>query len=149
MITIQIIGDRELVTRFDLMPKKLHDRLLTKITGLAAQLERHVKRDKLQGQVLHKITGRLAGSIQHSVDDSGTSIVGKVYSASTCNYAAIHEYGGKVRTRLGTGKIKSKVGGKAYAVMPERSFLRSSLDDYRQKIIDGLTKTAKQVAGEK
>ena len=157
MITVDIIGREEVRARFEAMPGKIHQRLLAAITGLALQLEAHVKQDKLEGQVLNHITGRLQGSIGHAVDDSPDAITGRVFSAGV-NYAAIHEYGGEVPDRY---PVNAKAlhffagGDEVFAkfargfTMPERSFLRSSLEDYRQKIIDGMSKAAREAVAEK
>lgn len=153
MLTIKIVGKDQLYARFAAMPEKLHKALLARIHGLSQELKGHVVRDKLQGQVLNKITGRLAGSIQNEVIDHGNSIIGRVYSSTAVNYAAVHEYGGRIPDRypVNAKALHFKIGGKEVFckfargfTMPERSFLRSSLEDYRQKIIDGMTKAAKK-----
>jgi phage gpG-like protein len=144
MLTVQVIGTEEVRARFDAMPGKVHDALAATISSLALQLQKHVQVDKLEGQVLRHITGQLQGSIHGELsENSSDRITGRVYSSNVA-YAAIHEYGGPFRTRLGTGKGPPKPGGKAVAQMPERSFLRSSLADYRQKIIDDMSAAVRQ-----
>jgi phage gpG-like protein len=145
---VTLIGDKQVVQRFSEMPMKVHQSLLAEITTLALNLQAHVVRDKLQGQVLNHVSGKLQSSINHDVDDNGSSIIGRVYSNNSVSYAGIHEFGGTFRTRLGTGKGPPKPGGKAMGEMPERSFMRSSLADYRQQIIDRMTSSVKKaVAG--
>ena len=144
MINVQIIGAKELVAKFNSMPDALHRELLKEIVSLSMQVKAHIVQDKLQGQVLNHITGQLYGSIQQDVTETANSITGRVYSAN-CNYAAVHEYGLMVKTRLGTGKGKPKEGGVAQFKMPERSFMRSSLEDYRQRIMDGLNRAVERV----
>ncbi len=131
------------------MPSRVHRALLIKITGLALQLEQHIKQDKLQGQVLNRITGHLAGSINHEVNDRRTAIAARVYSNSSVNYAAIHEFGGHIPDRYPVnGKaLRFMIGGREVFAnfargfnMPERSFMRSGLADYRDRIIEGMTK---------
>ncbi len=155
MITVTVIGREELRARIDAMPSRVHDALLRTITGLALQLEAYVKSDKLSGQVLNKITGNLQGSIHSNVIDEGTSITGRVYSAGV-NYAAIHEYGGQIPDRypVNAKALHFFVGGKEVFAkfargftMPERSFMRSSLEDYRAKIIDSMTNAVTKALG--
>lgn len=157
MITVTVIGKEELRARIDAMPDKVHTALLRAITSLALQLEAHVKQDKLEGQVLNHITGRLQGSIMHDVIDQGTRITGRVYSNTTVNYAAIHEYGGQIPDRypVNAQALHFFIGGKEVFAkfargftMPERSFLRSSLQDYRQIIINGMTNAVTSALGE-
>lgn len=45
--------------------------------------------------------------------------------------ARLHNEGGTVKTRLGTGK-KTKSNGKAFATMPQRQFLAASTSDIEQ-----------------
>ena len=137
MIEVTLTGDDVLRARLEAMPSKVHDALVACITGEAMRLQAHVVQDKLQGQILNHITGNLQASIHNDTSDEGQRITGRVYSAG-CNYAAIHEYGGQIKTRLGMGKGKPKVGGKAFAIMPERSFIRSSFADYRDQIIESM-----------
>ena len=138
MLNVTFIGDRELIARFVAMPDRVRQSLSARVHKLVLDLEAHVKRDKLQGQVLNHRTGALQRSIHSDVSETATSVMGRVFSNGSVNYAAIHEFGGQIKTRLGTGKISSKLHGKAFVVMPERSFLRSALEDYRQRIIESM-----------
>lgn len=147
MAQIEVVGMEEVVASFDRMPAKLHNELLKAITVLALQLESHVKQDKLEGQVLNHITGRLQGSIHSETTDNGNSIIGRVYS-SGCDYAAIHEYGFQgtesVREHIRTHVFGREVDPFVVPAhmrqmnMPERSFLRSSLHDFEEKIVESI-----------
>lgn len=139
MINIQIVGDKALSLKLNYMTEKTKKSLTQAITILSIKLKNHIIKDKLSGQVLNHRTGNLWRSIQQEVHSEGTSIIGKVFSAGDVKYAAIHEYGGSVRTRLGTGVGKPKPGGKATIEMPERSFMRSSLADMRDEIVERLS----------
>jgi HK97 gp10 family phage protein len=158
MLNIVITGDREVIQRFEAMATKVHTALLAEITKQALDLQAHVVRDKLQGQVLNHITGRLQSSIMHEVNDNGKSIIGRVYSNNSVNYAAIHEFGGTVPDRYPVnGKALHWMSGgqDVFAkfargfTMPERSFLRSSLEDYKSRIIDGMTAAVQKAVGAK
>lgn len=107
--------------------------LLKVITSLSIQLTAYVKDKKLSGQVLNVRTGTLRRSITFRVNSLPDKIEGVV--GTNLIYAAIHEYGGQFRTRLGTGKNPPKVGGKPFGTMPERSFLRSSLRENSSNIV--------------
>ena len=153
MLNVTLIGDRELIARLDAMPGKLQAALLQKVSYLALKLEAKVKQ-KLSGDVLNVKSGDLRRSIDNKVDQSGTSVTGKVYSSGDVKYAAIHEFGGQTKAH-----VIEAVNGKALAFMmggkqvffrrvnhpgsniPERSFLRSSLTDMREEITEGLHQT--------
>jgi phage gpG-like protein len=144
MLTVTVIGTEQIRARLDAMPGKVQSVLAATIFELALKVQTHVQVDKLEGQVLNHITGQLQGSIHGELSENTSDrITGRVYSSNVA-YAAIHEYGGPFRTRLGTGKGPPKPGGKAVGQMPERSYLRSSLADYRQQIIDGMSEAVRR-----
>lgn len=132
-VKLEVKGSKELQAYFVEMPEKLRKRLALTISDLVIQLEDRVK-DKLKNKVLHIRSGDLRRSIQHQVTITSKSVVGEVFSAGDVKYAAIHEYGGTIKTRLGTGKGKPKINGKATVNMPERSYMRSSLKEFKDKI---------------
>lgn len=135
-------------------PTKLRDRILTAVKRLAIELQGYVKQNKLSGQVLHTVTGTLRRSINQEVNETPTSIIATV--GTNVNYAHVQEYGFKgdvsvgayVRTmKSGKWNIKGEgdggVAGYTMTInMPERSFLRSALEDFQTKIIDQLTEAA-------
>lgn len=159
MISAVLIGDRQVVAAINRAPIATRARLLGAINKLALQLQAHVQLDKLSGQVLRHVTGKLMASIFHQVIEGGDKIVGRVYSAGDVKYAAIHEFGGIVHIPemvpvkakalhfFAGGKEVFAMRARAHDVtMPERSFLRSALTDMekqivaemRQAILDGL-----------
>ena len=151
MLNVTVTGASELTAKFAQMPARAHNRLYAAVAGSCLKLEKYIKTNKLEGQVLNHITGRLQSSIHgdEPPEDNGTTITGRVYSAG-CNYAAIHEYGFK-----GTENVKEHIRthlfGKEVAPfvvpafvrnvnMPERSFLRSGLADMHDQIIASFQK---------
>ncbi|MCE9561890.1 MAG: hypothetical protein K8U57_07535 [Planctomycetes bacterium] len=157
MLSVTLVGDKELVARLEAMPDKLRAALLRKVTYLALRLENKVKTDKLSGQVLNHKSGRLWRSIQHSVASTPTSVTGKVYSAGDVKYAAIHEFGGTTKPHIIEAKSAGSLafawnGKQAFfkrvnhpgSKIPERSYLRSSLADMRDEIVAGLEEAASQ-----
>jgi len=133
MFNITLQGDAELVAALEAMPGAVREELVRVVTRLTIGLQQHIKADKLEGQVLHHRSGNLSTSIVTGGPDvSGDSVVGTVASSSdVVHYARIHEYGATV-TRV------SKLGKTYTATYPERSFMRSSLADQRDAIIDAL-----------
>ena len=119
------------------MPVKVRMSLERGIYRLALDLKKYIVREKLSAPagysatLLHKVHAALARSIQQEVTSTPTSVTGRVYSAGDVDYAAIHEYGG-VFTRYGR-----KAGD--YSVrMPERSYMRTSLKENQEKIVEGI-----------
>lgn len=156
MINVTLIGDRALVARLHGMPVVLQAALTTKVTALALQLQRHVQKNKLSGQVLKVRTGALRRSIHHLVESTKGRVVGRVASSGDVKYAAIHEFGGRTKAHVIRARkaeflafmgwvsvgpyglheqmVFRKEVNHPGSVMPERSFLRSSLSDMAQKI---------------
>jgi phage gpG-like protein len=159
-ITVKLEGDQALIARLTAMPERVRVALVKKVTELALKLEVKVK-GKLSGEVLNVRTGALRRSIFHEVYEgydagsggaSTTGVFGKVGSSGDVKYAGIHEFGGKTPPHV-IYPVKGKalafmMGGKQVffakvnhpgSVIPERSFLRSSLKDMREEITIGLT----------
>jgi phage gpG-like protein len=150
MLNITVTGDKELIARFEAMPGKLRQALTTKVSTLALRLEDRVKR-KLTNDVLHVRSGDLRRSIFSEVQSNATEVIGKVASSGDVKYAAIQEFGGKTSAHVieakNGGALAFMFGGKQAffkkvnhpgSVIPERSYLRSSLADMRDEIVEGL-----------
>jgi phage gpG-like protein len=147
MFNVTLQGASEFVERLEQMPAVVQALLRSKVEALAIQLQAHVIRDKLSGQVLGVKTDALRRSIQEVVEASDDSVIGKVFSAGDVKYAAIHEYGGTIPAHdIYPSKAQALafvVGGKTVFAkhvhipdvkMPERSFLRSALADMAPEI---------------
>ena len=143
------------------MPARIQSRLSQTVYELAEKLRSHVIQDKLAGQVLNHRSGRLQQSIQQKVDSNATSVTGTVYSAGDVKYAAIHEFGGQIPAHEIVAKnaqaLAFMMGGKMVfakrvnwpgATMPERSFMRSSLADMRDEIVQKMTQAVQEGAKE-
>ena len=100
MISIQLVGDQELIARFDEMPAAVHAALLKKVTFYALKLEAYVKKNKLSGQVLNRKSGRLIRSIQNKVESVAQAVWGRVFSTGDVPYAGIQEFGGKTSPHI-------------------------------------------------
>lgn len=146
-------GDAEVVQTLTSMPPRVHDDLVKKVRRLAIELQGYVKREKLSGQVLKNRTGTGRRSITYKVDESPDTVRGQV--GTNVWYMGMHENGGMIaaHTRLITQafgrelKFPVHVNVKAH-MLPQRSFLRSSLKDNALHIKDELQKTVvKSVKG--
>jgi phage gpG-like protein len=153
MITALIIGKDGVVKSFREMPMKASDALYETLEILAIKMQRHVMEDKLSGQQLRNRTGNLRRSINYALSTEGetkmTATVGKNVA-----YAHIHEYGGQTAPHVIEPKnvkaLRFIMGGRTIfaksvqhpgSKMPERSFLRSSLEDMHDEIKGQLTQT--------
>lgn len=144
MINVEVLGGQEVGIKLEQVPYKVHMALTREITISTLKLKDYIIKHKLSGQVLNHITGNLWRSIQQTVTSEKNLIIGRVFSSGDVKYAGIHEFGGSIKSRLGTGVGKPKPGGKSTIQMPERSFMRSSLSDMREEIIQRLSNAVKE-----
>lgn len=154
MLSVVVTGDREAEDRLRSMPAALRILLQRKMTTLSMRLYRHILMNKLSGQVLHTVSGRLKRSIVERTTDDGTKIVSEIYSDGSAPYANIHEYGGKTPAHdIVATKVQAlsflREGKRVFykrvhhpgSRMPERSYMRSALEDMQEEIVAELTKT--------
>jgi hypothetical protein len=148
VITAYLVGDAQLLERLRVLPDAIKSGLLHGITQLGIELQRHVQEDKLSGQVLRSRTESLRSSIGLQVDQSGGAVTASVFTDS--RYAGVQEYGftGTVSVRTSLRRISEAFGRpiaeKTISVraydrhmdLPERSFLRSALEDMAPAIGD-------------
>lgn len=158
MISGYVVGDAEVIARLKEIPQKLERSLVRAVTRLAVEMTRHVKQDKLGGQVLKRKTGTLSRSINRSVYQGidRDSIMGQV--GTNVEYAAFHEYGfhGTQQIKEHLRQIKQAFGRpiepRSVTVAahsrkvdyPAHSFLRSALHDMDSQIRDGLVGAMKE-----
>lgn len=132
MIQITVNSDR-IEARLKDMPVRVERSLLRVISAAALDLQRYIMKDKLEGQVLHHVSGNLQRSllaIPAAVE--GKSIVGRVVVDRAAWYGRLHEYGGTFQVRAHVRRTVSGKGGQvaAHSIrFPERSFMRSGLKD--------------------
>lgn len=149
LLNVTLVGQKELIAKLSAMSAKVGDELFKTVTSLALYMENYVKSNKLAGQVLNHISGRLQSSIHSRVARAAASVIGSVFSAAPMPYAAIHEFGfnGSENVRQHMRSVLFGREVEPFSVgpftrtmhMPERSFMRSSLADNRQKIVDEMT----------
>jgi len=159
VVTVKSDATRAALTA---MSERIVAHLASTIRRLGLELVRHVKEDKLSGQVLNVRTGTLRRSINLKMSAGSGSVKGSV--GTNVEYAAIHEFGGHVPAVEGKLMVFPNMGvispsmlnadlsakkrfktrkhaelfvftmkHKAFD-LPERSFLRSALEDMKPLI---------------
>ncbi|HEU5047078.1 MAG TPA: hypothetical protein VFT64_04460 [Rickettsiales bacterium] len=133
------------------IPDVLHAALLMKSQELADSLQQKVG-EKLSGDVLQSKTGLLSNSVMSEVQETDAGVSTSVFVNGDVPYAAIQEYGGTTKAHIITalnGKMLAfSMDGKLMfapqvnhpgSVIPEHSYLRSSLDEMSGHIADGMS----------
>lgn len=138
-VSATLEGGDHAVARFKDMPPKLRTELKVGITRAALAVQRDSVANKLSGQVLNVRTGRLRRSITTRVEDDGDQVTGIV--GTNAEYAAAHEYGFEgvvtVREHLRRTVLGNEATVRAHdrhMNIPEKSFLRSALNDMQPQI---------------
>lgn len=146
MIAAKLSGAAAAVDRLRAVRAEAVAGVARMVTRLGLDLQSNVQQNKLSGQLLRVRSGKLRGSIAARTEESGTAVTASVYS--DLDYAAAQEYGffGTVGVRASLRQVKEAFGRpivpKTIAVgayqrrmdLPQRSFLRSALDDMSPEI---------------
>ena len=141
MITARLVGDDAVLAWLRATPDAIASGIGRAISQLGIELQRKVQEDELSGQILAARSGSLRSSIGVEVDEESEKVSATVFSDS--QYAYAHEYGfaGTVDVRASLRRMAEAFGrpisGKTINVrayrrrmdLPERSFLRSALED--------------------
>lgn len=145
MIVLSILGEDRLTERLEAMAGGIEGGLARRLTKLSLELRSAIQA-KLGGPVLNPRSGALRDSISATVSIDGSAIAAK--AGSDLPYAAIHEFGGTtgahdIRARKAQA-LAFMLGGKQVFArqvhhpgsrIPERSFLRSALDEMKPQIL--------------
>jgi phage gpG-like protein len=155
MLAVAPEGLESTIARLDAYPAALAAALAAKASELAAALAEIVKTDKLSGAVLNARTGALRASIAAGVSSDADGFRASVGSNGDVKYAAIQEYGGRTGAHEilpAKARALAFVAGGAQrfarkvehpgSMIPERSYLRASLDEMRDEIESALAATA-------
>ena len=155
MSAIGLDGLDEASARFDALPAALGAVLAAKATQLADALADRVRNDKLAGGVLNMRSGALRDSIATEVEADADGVFATVGSVGDVKYAAIQEYGGKTAAHeilpTKARALAFIAGGAATfahrvehpgSLIPERSYLRSSLGEMSDEIVSALADAA-------
>jgi phage gpG-like protein len=116
-------------------------------------------RAKLSGEVLQARSGALRASMRAEVAEEAHGFAARVWSDGSLPYARIQEYGGRVaipEIRANNAKALAFVYGgrlvfarrvRAHAVtIPERGYMRSSLDDFVPVFADSIRRLARETS---
>ena len=158
MFALEIDGLDEIASRLDAWPAALAAALAAKAAELAVALADRVRADKLAGGVLNLRSGALRDSIAADFSASGDGVSVTVGSSGDVKYADIQEYGGKTAAHEilpakaqalafvagGALRFARKVAHPG-SVIPERSYLRSTLDAMSGDIVAELADAAANV----
>jgi phage gpG-like protein len=152
MLRVSLEGQAELAERLGAMPDRLRAALAEKVDALAQNLFAQVVGVNLSGGVLRARSGALRDSIRMQVSQQDGSIGADVFSDGDIPYAAIQEYGGKTAAHeILPDKARALAfvlnGKQVFArriqhpgsLIPERSYLRSALEEQGDDIAQDLT----------
>jgi phage gpG-like protein len=141
------------------IPAEVLQAVAAKVRALTANLQQHIVADKLQGQVLQHRTGALSRSIQSTTSVNGDVATGRVFSSGDVKYAAIHEFGGQTPPHdiypdkaqalafmMGGQQVFAKVVHHPGSKIPQRSYMRSGLEDMAEEITAGIRSAATEGA---
>ena len=162
MITGQLIGVEKVAERFDKARNGIIPAMETQMYRIVARLNADVVKNKLSGQALKVRTGTLRRSITQQVRSDTAGVTGIV--GTNVEYAAIHEYGfngmvnvkehlRRTKAQMSLKGIKSRGAQGAITVkahsrhvnFPERSFLRSAMEENRQEIMQEMSRSVAEV----
>jgi phage gpG-like protein len=154
MLSLSIEGLDTLEAHLGALPTEVIRDLSTKATALAEALGEKVRGDKLSGQILNARSGDLRASIVSEVTVNGDGIVASVGSVGDIKYATIQEYGGRTAAHEilanKASALAFMIGGAQHfakrvehpgSIIPERSYLRSSLEEMRAEIVATLAES--------
>jgi len=148
-IVVKVVGTEEVVAKMRGRSASVSRLLMAAVQTQAIRVQARVKSQKLVGgNPLHSRTGKLRRSIHATTKQEGDLITGFV--GSNVKYAAVHELGLLITVRAHlrmvtqawgkTLKNPHKVNVRSHEVQyPERSFLRSSLNELSPSIKEALT----------
>lgn len=147
MIRAELRNKDAVVARFAAYVSVVTRVLVNKVTSLTIQLQSYVKSRKLSGNPLRTRTGNLRRSINQKVEVTQSGISGTV--GTNVFYGKIHELGGtfkvKAHERIAKiiqGRKEGKLKIRAHSVtFPERSFLRSSLRENKDRFTKEILST--------
>jgi len=155
MIKAWIVGTEGVIGRLDQIPGKVAAALRRAVEAEAIKLTAYVKEQKLSGQALKTQTGTLQRSINYQLQDEGDRIAATV--GTNLVYAGIHEYGGTTRDHVIEARkaktLSFQMGGQDVffkrvnhpgSHMPERSFLRSALEENAGSIRAAIEQAVKE-----
>jgi phage gpG-like protein len=157
MIQADVVGVPQVADRLRGVPTKLDLRLNRAMRQVMIRMQTVVKSEKLRGgNPLHTRSGRLSQSIHWDVElEAQGGITGILYAGRSAPYARVHEYGG-VFNILPHARVITQAFGKPItpvsvivkahtATYPERSFLRSTMNESREDFLERVRRAVRDV----
>lgn len=151
MIGLKITGSNEVIAKLGELPGKVRVAAKSSLDMWALELAGYIKADKLSGQVLNRRSGNLSSSVYpDKASDTGTTISAGARAGLDVPYAKAHEYGIQRNVVVSAYfRMQTMAWGKpmatprevlvnqhsSYINLPERSYMRSALQD---KAPDGI-----------
>lgn len=148
----RIFGDQILVEKMRALPNRVRVAMTARMQEVASKFSAYVKEEKLSGQVLNVVSGKLRASIYARVYSGQSAVTMSTGSRGDVPYAAIHEFGGHTAAHAilpSKARVLQYMSGGVtmYArsvnhpgsVMPERSYIRSALADKSPEITAALS----------
>lgn len=149
MLQFTIEGQTALAAKVSGLREKIVLEMMKSLNTVNTQLQRHIVSDKLSGQVLKSHSGNLKRAIiQIPAERTDETISGGVGLGREAAYGLAHEYGAHIPERV---PVKAKAlhwiganGEDVFAMrarafdLPERSFMRSSFAEFRDRIEDSI-----------
>lgn len=156
-LEFQFENEFEVTARLQGITPAIISELSAAIDLLSPELAAFVIEQKLSGQVLNKVTGKLQESVHSEpTETSGDTITGTVTQDSAiASYGFIHEYGGDIPARFGSpmrwigreGTPIFRTFARGFT-LPERSFMRSALEDFAPYVEESLILAVARGIGE-
>jgi phage gpG-like protein len=154
-IEVHVLGKKELIDKLRNIGPQLTSAITDEMRTQMTMLADYVRIKKLSGDPLHRRTGRLSRSVSGQASAvSKTRVVGTIGSKGV-PYAAVHELGGtymvpqherQLTMVFGRPVMPRTIVVKAHDVtFPKRAFLKPSLDENQNKILDALKQRAVKV----
>lgn len=128
----------EIVNSFEQRKKFIKVNLYNSFRRIAYALAAYIKNEKLSGQVLNRISGKLAGSVGYRVTQNGGDFSLEVYAGGDeAPYGIVHELGGtfQIPAHLSASRLGKQFAVQAHSARyPQRSFMKTSLEENENAI---------------
>lgn len=150
MIGIRITGTEQVLEKLGAVTGKVRVVAKSSLDMWATELAGYIKADKLSGQVLNRRSGRLSSSVHPVASETSTTTSAGAGGGAGVPYAKAHEYGIQRNVVVSAyHRMQTMAWGKpmanprevlvnqhsSYINLPERSYMRSALQD---KAPDGI-----------
>jgi len=158
-ITATVTGTEQVAAKLKRLDAPLALKLADGMRETLIRMQSTVRTGKLSGQVLHQRTGNLSRSISYDVQTSARQFIeGQLYVGKEAPYGAVHEYGGTFTQHIPSHErlIKMAFGQPIEprvitvreftrtVTYPVRSFMRTTLAEYRQIFIDMVNRCVRE-----